>query len=108
MVPLVSITLFLPLAGAILLIAWRDPAPRTAHLIGLIVSGLTLLGAIGLWARGIGATFSQVEEVRWIPSLGAAYRVGVDGISAPLVLLTAALFIAALAFSVSISERTRS
>jgi len=107
-VPLVSITLFLPLAGAILLVAWRDPTPRTAHCIGLIVSGLALLGAIGLWARGVGATFTQVEEVRWIPSLGAAYRVGVDGISAPLALMTAALFVAALAFSVSITERTRS
>lgn len=107
MFPLVSITIFLPLAGAILLLALHDPAPRLAHIVGIATSVLTLISAIALWARGAGANFTQVEEVRWIPSLGAAYRVGVDGISAPLVLLTAVLSVAALVFSISISERTR-
>ena len=103
--PLVSLVLFLPLAGALLLVAWRPAAPRAAHAVGLVAAGLTLLGALGMWARGAGAGFAQVEEVPWIPSLGAAYRVGVDGISLPLVLLTAALFLAALVFPTAIAER---
>jgi NADH-quinone oxidoreductase subunit M len=106
--PLVSITVFLPLAGAILLVALRDAPPRTAHAVGLVTSGLALLGALGLWARGAGAGFSQVEEVAWIPSLGAAYRVGVDGISLPLVLLTTVLFLVSLVFSLEIGDRARS
>jgi NADH-quinone oxidoreductase subunit M len=55
-----------------------------------------------------GEGFSQVEEVAWIPSLNAAYRVGVDGISLPLVLMTAVLFFVSLLFSAHITERARS
>jgi NADH-quinone oxidoreductase subunit M len=106
-VPLVSLMLFLPLLGAALLVLLPRPDPRTAHTIGLITAGLALLGAVGLALRGAGPGFSQVEELAWIPSLGSAYRVGLDGISLPLVLLTGMLFLAALIFSIRIRERPR-
>ena len=105
--PLVSLTLFLPLLGSILLVALPRIPARLAHAIGLVTAGLTLLGTLGIWRRGAGAGFAQVEEVPWIPSLGAAYRVGVDGISLPLVVLTAVLFLAALVFSLAVDERPR-
>ena len=105
--PLVSLTLFLPLLGAILLVALPRVSARQAHAIGLGTAGLTLLGTLGMWWRGAGAGFAQVEEVPWIPSLGAAYRVGVDGLSLALVLLTAVLFLAALVFSTAVDERPR-
>ncbi len=108
MVPLVSLTLFLPLVGALLVVAWPGRTPRATQAIGVVTAGLTLLGAVGIWARGSGAGFAQVEEVPWIPSLGAAYRVGVDGISLPLALLTAVLFLVALVYSLRVIERTRS
>ena len=108
MFPLVSLTLFLPLLGAILLVALPGISPRGAHAVGIVVSGLTLLGAAGMWARGAGAGFTQVEEVSWMPSLGAAYRVGVDGISLPLVLLTVVLFFVSFVFSIKVTERARS
>ena len=107
MVPLVSLTLVLPLIGALLVVALRGASARTAHTIGVATAGLTLLGALGVWARGGGAHFAQVEEIPWIPSLGAAYRVGVDGISLPLVLLTAVLFLVALVYSLRVAERVR-
>ncbi len=108
MFPLVSLTLFLPLLGAALLVALPGVSPRGAHSVGIIVSGLTLLGAAWMWARGAGAGFTQVEEISWMPSLGAAYRVGVDGISLPLVLLTVLLFFVSFVFSVKVTERARS
>ncbi len=109
MLPIVSITLFLPLLGAALLMAPKDASPRTAHAAGIITSGLTLTGAVWMWARGVAdAGFSQVEEFAWIPSIGVAYRVGVDGISLPLVLMTAILFFVAFVFSARIGERARS
>ena len=109
MIPLISITLFLPLLGAALLVALpKTVSPRTAHVVGVVVSGLTMLGAVLTWARGAGAGFSQVEEVAWIPSASVAYRVGVDGISLPLVLLTAVLFFVSLVFSINVRERARS
>jgi NADH-quinone oxidoreductase subunit M len=109
MFPLVSITLFLPLVGATLLVLMRGSPPRLAHAVGIVASGLTLLGSLLVWARGsAGEGFSQVEEVAWMPSLNAAYRVGVDGISLPLVLMTAVLFFVSLLFSAHITERARS
>jgi NADH-quinone oxidoreductase subunit M len=109
MFPLVSITLFLPLFGATLLVLMRGSPPRLAHAIGIVASGLTLLGSLLVWARGsAGEGFSQVEEVAWMPSLNAAYRVGVDGISLPLVLMTAVLFFVSLLFSAHITEQARS
>jgi NADH-quinone oxidoreductase subunit M len=107
--PLLSVTLFLPLLGAGLLAAWKGISARGAHAVGLVASGLTLLGSMLVWARGTPADgFGQVEEVAWIPSLGAAYRVGVDGISLPLFLLTTILFFVSLVFSLQVSERARS
>lgn len=103
--PLISLTVFVPLLGALLVLGLRGPSARVSHLIGIGASGLALLGAIGIWLRGTGTGFHHVEEVRWIPSLGAAYRVGVDGISLPLVLLTTVLFLASLIFSITLTER---
>ena len=110
MFPLVSVTLFLPLLGAALLVALPTVSPRAAHAVGIAASGLTLLGSLWTWARGVpsGAGFSQVEEVAWIPSAGVAYRVGVDGISLPLLVMTAVLFFVSLVFSAGIRERARS
>ena len=106
--PIVSLTTFLPLLGAVLLVVLPRSSPRTTHLIGVMTAALTLVGAVAMWLRGAGASFSQVEELAWIPSLGAAYRVGVDGISLPLVALTALLFLVSLVFSVKIAESARS
>ena len=107
MFPLISLTLFVPLLGAALLVAVPAVSPRGAHAVGLVASSLVLFGAVGIWWRGAGAGFSQVEEVPWIPSIGAAYRVGVDGISLALVLLTAVLFFVSFVFSVKVTGRTR-
>lgn len=109
MLALVSLTVFLPLLGAGLLLLLRSASPRTAHGIGLVTSLLTLLGAAGMWWRGTAAGgFSQLEQIAWIPSIDVVYRVGVDGISLPLVMLTAVLFVAAFVFSAGIRERARS
>ncbi|HEX2916358.1 MAG TPA: NADH-quinone oxidoreductase subunit M [Chloroflexia bacterium] len=107
MVPLVSLTLFLPLMGAVVLVIIRPSSTRLVHSIAIATAGLTLLGAVGIWL-GMSANytgFAQVEEVSWIPSLGAAYRVGVDGLSLPLVLLTAVLTLVSLIYASKVSER---
>jgi NADH-quinone oxidoreductase subunit M len=91
----------------VLLVLLPAPTPRQAHGIGVLTAGLTLLAAFGLSLRGTGTGFSQVEEAVWIPSLGSAYRVGLDGISLPLVLLSGVLFLVSLVFSTRIQERAR-
>ena len=109
MIPVISIAVFLPLAGAILLMALPKSSGKFAHTIGIIVSALTLLVTLVIWSRGIvPGGFAQVEEITWIAAIGAAYRVGVDGISLPLVLLSALLFLLAFIYQSKNNDRARS
>ncbi|MCS7315522.1 MAG: NADH-quinone oxidoreductase subunit M [Bryobacterales bacterium] len=87
---LLSIILFTPLAGMFILLL--IPSRRTdlirlwaniAGFAGFAVS-LPLLWRFDKNAAG----FQLVERYEWIPSLGARYIVGIDGISLLLVLLT--------------------
>ena len=107
MTPIVSITVFLPLLGALLVLFMRKAPPQMVHGIGIASSGLTLLGAILMWSRGVNQTgFAQLEQIDWMPSIGAAYRVGVDGISLPLVLLTALLFFVTFIYSAKLRKQS--
>ena len=104
--PIVSVTLFLPLAGALAVMLLRRAPGALAHGIAILTSALTLAGALWMWSRGVGdGGFSQIEAFHWMPAIGAAYRVGVDGISLPLVLLTAVLFLLTFVFSAKVRER---
>ncbi|MDR5884956.1 NADH-quinone oxidoreductase subunit M [Vreelandella janggokensis] len=108
MLPLVSLTLFLPLVGAVLILCLPKPTARTVHGIAIVSAALTLVGALAMWLQGVsGDGFSQVEELEWMPVIGAAYRVGVDGISLPLVLLSAVLFLVSLIYASSLRDRPR-
>lgn len=107
-IPLLSLTLFLPLFGAVLLAIWPKATARQTYLTALATAVLTFLGTLLMYFRGVGPGFSQVEELNWIPSLGVAYRVGLDGISLPLVLLTSVLFLLVIAYSATRFERLRS
>jgi NADH-quinone oxidoreductase subunit M len=102
--PLLSITTFLPVFGALVIMVLRPKQTKTAYGIGIAFASLTLLAAIMIWIQGIGSGLSQIEELSWIPSIGIAYRLGVDGISFPLVLLTAFLFLTSLIFSAKIKD----
>jgi len=104
----VSLTLFLPLLGALLVMTLGKAPVRRVHAIGIVTSALTLAGALGMWARGVNETgFAQIEELDWMPAIGAAYRVGVDGISLPLVLMSTLLFFVTFIFSAKVRERPR-
>ncbi len=106
MLPIVSLTVFLPLIGALLIMMLRKAPRPVVHAIGIITSGLTLLGALWMWSRGVNETgFAQIEQIDWMPAIGAAYRVGVDGISLPLVLLSALLFFLTFIYSAKVRER---
>jgi NADH-quinone oxidoreductase subunit M len=64
-----------------------------ARVIALISSGLTLVGATWLYYRyDLTAGGTQFESVMpFIPQIGSSLRIGVDGISLPLVFLNAFL-----------------
>ena len=90
--PLLSLLIFAPLAGAVLLIFL--PKDRKDLLYGAagLASFLALAAAFVLYARfnGASADLQFVERAAWLGG-GIQYHVGVDGISLMLVLLTAVL-----------------
>jgi NADH-quinone oxidoreductase subunit M len=104
--PLLSIAVFLPLLGALVLMVVPDKSARMAHVVSILTTGLTFVVTLIIWSRGIEpGGFAQVEEVAWIPAIGAAYRLGVDGLSLPLILLTSLLFLLSSIYSLRVKER---
>ena len=102
MVGLISIVILIPLAGAIALYIGQ---PKNARTVALIFNALSAFYAVMLWQKfDVTASGLQlVERHVWIPSIGAEYLVGVDGLSLLLVLLTSLVF--PFAFSVQRLER---
>ncbi|MDT0310509.1 NADH-quinone oxidoreductase subunit M [Streptomyces sp. DSM 44917] len=100
---LLTALLALPLLGAAaapLLRTNAANAHRLPALLGVAVTGALLAGALAL-AAGFDhddpARMQAETDVSWIPALGVRLHLGVDGISLPLVVLTALLaFLCAL------------
>ncbi len=106
---LLTVTVFAPLAGALLLAAIPQLADRAARVVGLAASLVTLALAVALAARFRTGQpgFQLGAQVDWIRAVGIQYHVGVDGVSLPLVLLTAVLTPLAIAGSWTMTDRPR-
>jgi NADH-quinone oxidoreductase subunit M len=91
--PLLSIVIFLPLAGALAIAVFprdRLGAIRWAALVTALATwavSLALLLVFDPAERG----FQLGEQAAWIPAFGINYKLGVDGISLALVVLTTTL-----------------
>src|SRR5437867_10258221 len=99
--PILTSLVFLPVAGAILLLVVRGDEEQSAPIvrkIALIVSLLVFGETLLLWSRFnvASADFQFVERHAWIPAFGISYFIGVDGISLLLLVLTG--FLTPLAF----------
>jgi NADH-quinone oxidoreductase subunit M len=90
-VPWLTILWLGPLVGAgvIMLIAQRELAKWLSLAVSLAV--LAVAGVVALRFDIVGARYQFVESHTWIPSFGAGYTVGLDGIALTLVVLTAVL-----------------
>jgi NADH-quinone oxidoreductase subunit M len=101
-----SVIIFLPALCAILLVATDRANHRVLWALGLTGSALTLLLAVPmlLGFEGSSAALQFVDEVAWVPSLGIRYKVGLDGLSLPLFVLT--LLLSPLAVLASVHEIT--
>jgi NADH-quinone oxidoreductase subunit M len=105
---MLTAALFGPLLGALgILVLPTDRKPVLRTLAGTVAAvPLALLTMAWMRFRGTGG-FELVERTPWIPSLGASYAVGVDGISLPLAAMTALLFLAAVIYPVDYRGRAK-
>ncbi len=91
---LLSILIWLPIfGGAAVLLFSRDSEAQIARVLALSISILVLGLSIPLWTNFNTETAAMqfVEQAEWIPYFSIQYHLGVDGISMPLILLTALL-----------------
>lgn len=116
---LLSVLIFLPLAGALLTLA--PLSAKATRIIALSVCGAVLLLACLLplpgifdWARAgtysyeaSGGVVQLVQRAAWIPSINSEYLVGMDGLSMPLVILSAFIFVLAVLASWRMDHRVR-
>src|SRR5262249_12880752 len=100
---LLTAVIFLPAAGAVLLLLFPESASKAAKWFAFGVSVLNFAVSIPLWTRFDISTsgFQFVEKADWVPSIGVSYALGIDGISLVLILLTTLLTPVSLLFSVS-------
>src|SRR5256885_2627748 len=105
-----SIILFTPLAGALILLLVNKQNENAIRWIANLVALIGFAISVPLWFRyqPSGADFQFVERAPWIPSVGAEYFLGVDGLSTLLILLTTMMgFIAILSSWTAITERLK-
>jgi NADH-quinone oxidoreductase subunit M len=106
---MLSVIVFLPALAAAVLLAVPGDAPRAVFGgTWIAVSAADLALVIAAWAgyhpRG---GFAWTEDAAWIPGAGVGYHVGVDGLSLPLLALTAVLFGAVAVYSLRQTRRVK-
>jgi NADH-quinone oxidoreductase subunit M len=107
---LLSVVLFTPLVGALLLLLVPREAQTLHRIVGNVFGALGFLVSIPLVTRFVVGSegFSFKETADWIPSIGAKYALGIDGISLLLIMLTTFLGMLAILSSWSaIKTRTK-
>ncbi|MEO7144885.1 MAG: NADH-quinone oxidoreductase subunit M [Bryobacteraceae bacterium] len=107
---LLSLVLFVPLAGMLLLLAIPAEQKTLIRVWANTVALAGFLAALPLALRfdSNASGFQYLERAAWIPSIGAGYSIGIDGISLLLVLLTTLLgFLAILSSWRAIDHRVK-
>jgi NADH-quinone oxidoreductase subunit M len=107
---LLSIILFTPLLGALVLLFVNKRQVDAIRWIANVFATAGFLVSLPLWFwyQPQGPQWQFVERAEWIPSIGATYFLGVDGFSALLILLATLMgAIAVLSSWTAITERVK-
>lgn len=107
--PILSAIVFTPLISALIILL--IPGERkseirvTALAASIVVFGLAIWMYFSYDVAAAGYQF--IEKYTWLPALGISYHVGVDGISAPLVLLTGLVMVTGVLITWKLDDRPR-
>ena len=104
---ILSLLIWLPVGGGVVLLALGDSRAGLARWLALVVTLATLLLCVPLWL-GFDTTtagFQYVERLNWIRQLHADYYLGIDGISLPLIALTAFMTVPVVIAGWSVIEK---
>jgi len=87
---LLTYLLLIPIIGSIIILFFKDSQQKAIKAIGLLVSIFAFVVSLIVYANfdSIKPGFQLVHQVSWVKSLNLSYKVGIDGLSMILVLLT--------------------
>ncbi len=106
---ILSWIVWLPIVGLIAILFVPRDKKEVIKIIAAVATGLQLWMAVMLWLNfdsGFGS-FQFTEYRSWIPSFNIAYALGVDGLSLPMVILTALLSFLAIFVSWNTDKATK-
>jgi NADH-quinone oxidoreductase subunit M len=106
---ILSVVLFTPLAGLLVLLFIPASNARAVKLWANVASFIGFLVSLPLVVQfDHTKDFQFVERADWIPSIGASYHLGIDGFSLLLVMLTTVLgFLSILSSWTAIKDRLK-
>lgn len=97
-----SLIVFLPAVGAVVLFAIPKAQETAQKWVSLLFTGVTAVLAIYAaieFDYGSTEQFQYGTSLSWIPAIGSNYHIGVDGISLPLLVLSAIVTVLAIIYS---------
>ncbi|MDI6769651.1 MAG: NADH-quinone oxidoreductase subunit M [Anaerolineales bacterium] len=107
--PILSVIVFTPMVAALLILLINSERKTEIRVTALAAATLALL--LSLWVYftydKVAAGYQLIEKYNWMPMLGISLYFGVDGISAPLVLLTGVVMFTGVLISWGIEDRPR-
>ncbi len=106
---LLSLIVFLPLIGALIMMILPAEQVKAHKGLALIASLATFGASLALIPKFASENFhfQLVEYIPWIKQLGISYHLGLDGISFWLILLTTMLTVIAIWFSFYVDKRVK-
>ncbi len=108
---MLTLTILIPMLGALALTVLPSLGHAAARIIAVATSTLSFLLLLIVWYQfdtsSAAPAFQAYAEAPWIPALGVFWRVGVDGMSLALSLMSGVLFIACIAWPMENPERPR-
>ncbi len=107
--PILSVIVFTPILAGVLLLFF--PAERKTEVRVTALAAATIALLLSIWAYFSydlqAGGYQFVEKYTWLPSLGISFYVGIDGMNAPLVLLTGVVMFTGVLISWGIDDRPR-
>jgi NADH-quinone oxidoreductase subunit M len=100
--PLLSIAIWTPIAGAVLVwLLAGDRKPALARTLALLVALVEVVITVPLYVGFDPASggLQFVERLAWVESFGIYYHLGIDGIALPFILLTAFITVLVVAMA---------
>ena len=107
--PFLSVIVFTPLVAGLIIFLIPKDRKSEVRVTALVAASITLFLSIWVYVSyniPLGG-YQLLEKINWLPALGISYHVGLDGMNAPLVLLTGLVMFTGVLISWGIDDRPR-